>query len=59
MNPKKRTRQLPVVEHATLQKPPPGSLVAGSTRIIVVCGRVWWREPFAKVLLQLVPYEDV
>ena len=58
MNPKERTRGLPVIEHGTLKKPHCGSLVMGGTRNVMVRGWVRWREPFAKVLTQLVPYKD-
>jgi hypothetical protein len=33
--------------------------VTERTRNIMVRGWVWWREPFPKVLPQLVPYKDV
>ena len=50
----KRTGRLPVIEYAAFKEPLCGSLVTESTRNIMARGWVWWREPFAKVLPQLV-----
>jgi hypothetical protein len=58
VDPEKRTGRLPVIEHAAFKEPLCGSLVTDSTRNIMVHGWIWWREPFLKVLPQLVPYNN-
>ena len=57
--PEKRTSRLPVIEYAPFKEPLCRSLVTERTRNIMVRGWVWWREPFPKVLSQLIPYKDV
>jgi len=55
VDPEKRTRCHPFVEYASLKEPCRCSLVMGITRNVMVCGRVWWGEPFMNALSQLVP----
>ena len=57
--PEKRTGRLPVIEYTALKEPLCRSLVTERTRNVMVRGWVRWREPFPKVLPQLVPYKDV
>ena len=58
VNPKQRTCRLPLLKDAPLKEPGRSSLVVSAACNIMVGGRVWWGEPFVKVLPQLVSYKD-
>jgi hypothetical protein len=59
VDPEKRTFRLPVIEYAALKEPFRGSLMMYRTCDVMVGRWVWWREPPAKVLSHLIPYNDV
>jgi len=59
VDPEKRTFRLPVIEYAALKEPLRGSLMMDSTRNVMIGRWVRWREPPAKVLPRLIPYNDV
>jgi hypothetical protein len=54
VNPQMRTGCFPFFESVTFGKPLGGSIVTGLASNILVCRRIWWRQPTSKILLQLV-----
>lgn len=59
VDPKKGTRHLPFPEDATLKKPSCCPLVMSTTCNVMVRRRIWWGEPFMKVVPRLRFCEDI
>jgi hypothetical protein len=54
LDPKKVTSLLPLFEHDALRKPRGGATVVHFASDIMVCPRIWCRQPLSRLLLQLV-----
>jgi len=54
-NPQERAILFPILERATLNKPPCSSSMLHFARIIIINGRIGRREPCSEFLLQLFP----
>jgi hypothetical protein len=54
LDPKKVTSLLPLFEHVALRKPRGSATVVHFAGDIMVCPRIWCRQPLSELLLQLV-----
>ena len=58
VNPQQRSSRFPFLEDTSFEKPFRISLMVSATGDVVVNRRIWRREPFVKLLSQLVPCEN-
>ena len=58
MYPQERTNQHPVLESGPLKEPRGRSLILSLAPNVVICGRVWGRQPVLDVLFYLCPWAE-